>query len=110
MPLYEYQCRNCSRQTEALQSFSDPSLETCDDCGGELEKLISAPAIQFKDSGWYVTDYAGKGEGQDGPKKQDGDAGGKSKEGGDKKDSGGAKSDSKSSSESKKSTSKKDSA
>ncbi len=60
MPIYEYQCQSCSRQTEALQRISDPPLETCDECGGALEKLISAPAFQFKGSGWYVTDY-GKG-------------------------------------------------
>ena len=60
MPIYEYQCRSCGNRSEAMQRFGDPPLETCDDCGGELKKLISAPAFQFKGSGWYVTDYAGK--------------------------------------------------
>ena len=57
MPLYEYACDSCGETIEALQRFSDPPLETCDSCGGALEKLISAPSIQFKGSGWYVTDY-----------------------------------------------------
>ena len=60
MPLYEYACHSCGETIEALQRFSDPPLETCTSCGGALEKLISAPSIQFKGSGWYVTDYARK--------------------------------------------------
>jgi putative FmdB family regulatory protein len=62
MPLYEYQCQACGRRLERIQKFSDPPLETCPHCGGKLEKLISSPAIQFKGSGWYITDYARKGE------------------------------------------------
>jgi putative FmdB family regulatory protein len=62
MPLYEYQCQACGRRLERIQKYSDPPLETCPDCGGKLEKLISSPAIQFKGSGWYITDYARKGE------------------------------------------------
>lgn len=58
MPLYEYQCKKCHSLTERIQKFSDPPLTTCPHCGGELEQLISAPAVQFKGSGWYVTDYA----------------------------------------------------
>jgi len=58
VPLYEYQCKKCHSLTERIQKFSDPPLETCPHCGGELEQLISAPAVQFKGSGWYVTDYA----------------------------------------------------
>lgn len=58
MPLYEYQCKKCHSLTERIQKFSDPPLATCPHCGGELEQLISAPAVQFKGSGWYVTDYA----------------------------------------------------
>ena len=69
MPIYEYQCLTCGKQTEVLQRLSDAPLETCEDCGGELKKLISAPAFQFKGSGWYVTDYAGKGNGKDGKDK-----------------------------------------
>lgn len=60
MPLYEYQCRNCGERVEALQRMSDDPLKECKTCGGELKRLMSAPAVQFKGSGWYVTDYAGK--------------------------------------------------
>ena len=60
MPLYEYQCKKCHSLTERIQKFSDPPLATCPHCGGELEQLLSAPAVQFKGSGWYVTDYAKK--------------------------------------------------
>jgi putative FmdB family regulatory protein len=60
LPLYEYQCRKCGATIEKIQKFSDPPLETCEKCGGELERLVSSPAIQFKGSGWYVTDYARK--------------------------------------------------
>ena len=61
MPLYEYKCLGCGYVSEAIQRMSDPPLSTCDRCGGELKKLLSAPAFQFKGTGWYVTDYAGKG-------------------------------------------------
>lgn len=60
MPLYEYQCEKCGRKLEEIQKFSDSPLTTCEVCGGRLERLLSAPAIQFKGSGWYVTDYARK--------------------------------------------------
>jgi putative FmdB family regulatory protein len=60
LPLYEYQCKKCHSLTERIQKFSDPPLTTCPHCGGELEQLLSAPAVQFKGSGWYVTDYARK--------------------------------------------------
>ena len=60
VPLYEYQCKNCHSLTERIQKFSDPPLTICPHCGGELEQLISAPAVQFKGAGWYVTDYAKK--------------------------------------------------
>ena len=60
MPLYEYQCTKCGHRFEKIQKFSDPILKKCPDCGGKLEQLISAPAVQFKGSGWYVTDYAKK--------------------------------------------------
>ena len=60
MPLYEYQCKQCHSLTERIQKFSDPPLAVCPHCGGELEQLLSAPAVQFKGSGWYVTDYAKK--------------------------------------------------
>jgi putative FmdB family regulatory protein len=62
MPLYEYECEACGRRFEKIQKFSDPPLESCDLCGkGPLRKLMSSPAIQFKGSGWYITDYAKKG-------------------------------------------------
>ena len=60
MPLYEYQCRKCGRVLEKIQRFSDPPLTLCEKCGGKLKRLLSAPAFQFKGSGWYVTDYARK--------------------------------------------------
>jgi putative FmdB family regulatory protein len=60
VPLYEYQCKKCDSLTERIQKFSDPPLAVCPHCGGELEQLLSAPAVQFKGSGWYVTDYAKK--------------------------------------------------
>jgi putative FmdB family regulatory protein len=61
LPLYEYKCKKCGRRTEKIRKFSDPPLTKCESCGGELEQLLSSPAIQFKGSGWYVTDYARKG-------------------------------------------------
>ncbi len=60
MPLYEYQCTKCKRRTEKIESVNGPHLKKCPHCGGKVEPMISAPAIQFKGSGWYVTDYAGK--------------------------------------------------
>jgi putative FmdB family regulatory protein len=64
MPLYEYQCDACENRFERIhQKFSDPPVDTCPRCGkGPVRKLISSPAIQFKGSGWYITDYARKGE------------------------------------------------
>ena len=61
MPLYEYECDQCGHRFEQIQKFSDPQVETCPKCGGKVHKLISSPAFQFKGTGWYVTDYAGKG-------------------------------------------------
>jgi putative FmdB family regulatory protein len=58
MPLYEYQCTACKERTEILQRVSDPPYTHCPKCGGEVKKLISSPAIQFKGSGFYKTDYA----------------------------------------------------
>ena len=74
MPLYEYQCARCGR-FEVIRKFSDPPLLTCPTCAGEIQKLFSAPAIQFKGTGWYITDYARKSTG--------GEASGKSKTEGD---------------------------
>ena len=60
MPLYEYQCKKCHHRFERIQKFSDPHIKKCPDCGGPVEQVLSAPAVQFKGSGWYVTDYAKK--------------------------------------------------
>jgi len=78
MPLYEYECEACGKRFEAIRRFSDPPLEACTQCGaGPVRRLLSSPAIQFKGSGWYITDYANKGK-----------KGGSSEAGGDKKDEG----------------------
>jgi putative FmdB family regulatory protein len=60
MPIYEYQCKKCGHRFERIQRFSDPLVKKCTECGGKVEQVISAPAVQFKGSGWYVTDYAKK--------------------------------------------------
>ena len=62
MPLYEYQCDACAHRFEVIQKFSDAPIEVCPKCGGPVRKLLSSPAIQFKGSGWYITDYARKPE------------------------------------------------
>jgi putative FmdB family regulatory protein len=61
MPLYEYQCENCGEKFEAIQKFADAPLTEHEKCGGPVNRLISAPALQFKGSGWYITDYAKSG-------------------------------------------------
>ena len=61
MPLYEYQCDACGVRFERIQRFADPPIDRCLSCGqGPVHKLLSAPAVHFKGTGWYVTDYAGK--------------------------------------------------
>ena len=60
MPIYEYECKKCHHRFERIQKFSDPHVKKCPECGGAVELVLSAPAVQFKGSGWYVTDY-GKG-------------------------------------------------
>ena len=61
MPLYEYECESCGTRFEKIRKFSDPPIEVCPTCGkGPVKKLLSSPAIQFKGSGWYITDYAKK--------------------------------------------------
>jgi len=63
MPLYEYQCEACTRRFEVIRKFSDPELQVCTLCGkGPVQRLMSSPAIQFKGSGWYITDYSQKGK------------------------------------------------
>ena len=58
--MYEYECTKCHRRTEKIENVSGPHLKKCPHCGGKVESVLTAPAIQFKGSGWYVTDYAGK--------------------------------------------------
>jgi putative FmdB family regulatory protein len=60
MPLYEYECKKCHHRFEKIQKFSDPHMKKCPDCRGPVALVISAPAVQFKGSGWYVTDYPKK--------------------------------------------------
>lgn len=73
MPLHEYECKKCGHRFERIQKFSDPPVKKCPQCGGKVEQLLSAPAVQFKGSGWYVTDYAKKSGSSSGS-----DSGGKS--------------------------------
>ena len=61
MPLYEYQCEKCAHRFEVIQKFSDAPIDVCPKCSGPVMKLLSSPAIQFKGSGWYITDYAKQG-------------------------------------------------
>jgi putative FmdB family regulatory protein len=70
MPLYEYECQQEGNRFEVIQKFSDPPLVTCPTCGGAVRRLLSSPAIQFKGSGWYITDYARKGSGDGSPEKK----------------------------------------
>ena len=60
MPLYEYKCLKCGLHTDKIEKVSGPHLKKCPHCGGKVESVITAPSIQFKGAGWYVTDYAGK--------------------------------------------------
>jgi putative FmdB family regulatory protein len=63
MPLYEYRCGACQQRFEVIRKFSDPELDVCTLCGeGPVHRLVSSPAIQFKGSGWYITDYSQKGK------------------------------------------------
>jgi putative FmdB family regulatory protein len=68
MPLYEYVCKKCGHHFEKILKFSDKPIKKCPECGGAVEQVISAPAVQFKGSGWYVTDYAKKSGGVDASK------------------------------------------
>lgn len=61
MPIYEYRCAACAHQFERMQKFSDPPVETCPQCTGQVQKLISRSAFHLKGSGWYVTDYGRNG-------------------------------------------------
>ena len=70
MPLYEYRCLKCERHTEKIENLNGPHLKKCPHCGGKMESVITAPAIQFKGSGWYVTDYGKKTSGGDSGKSE----------------------------------------
>jgi putative FmdB family regulatory protein len=60
VPLYEYQCKKCKHKFEKIQKFSDRPIKKCPECGSPVEKVMHAPNVQFKGTGWYVTDYGGK--------------------------------------------------
>jgi putative FmdB family regulatory protein len=96
MPLYEYQCEVCSHRFERIQKFSDPLIDVCPSCGGTVKKLLSSPAIQFKGSGWYITDYAKKSssDGSSGKASSDKESGSSSETKSDSAKSDSAKSDS----------------
>jgi putative FmdB family regulatory protein len=70
MPIYEYQCKKCGCRMEVFQKFSDSPLTKCEQCNGKVKKLISQSSFHLKGTGWYVTDYASKGGGRDGKKKE----------------------------------------
>ena len=86
VPLYEYKCLKCGRHTEKIENVSGPNLKKCPHCGGKVESVITAPSIQFKGAGWYVTDYGGKkpgstdGDKADKPATETKEAGNKEKE------------------------------
>lgn len=78
MPLYEYLCKKCGHRFEKILKFSDKPIKKCPECGGAVEQVISAPAVQFKGSGWYVTDYAKKSSADDSGSKPKADSSSKS--------------------------------
>jgi putative FmdB family regulatory protein len=87
MPLYEYECKKCGHRFEKIQLYSARMVKKCPECGGQVEQMISAPAVQFKGSGWYVTDYAKKSSSPG----SSGDSGAKEKTDDKSKPDGGAK-------------------
>jgi putative FmdB family regulatory protein len=74
MPIYEYQCKRCGHRFELIQKFADKPRSRCSECRGAVERLISAPAIRFKGTGWYVTDYADKKQKPEGDEAKGGDS------------------------------------
>ena len=86
MPNYEYLCKNCGHRFEQIRKFSDKQLRKCPECGGVIEQVISAPAVQFKGSGWYVTDYAKKASGSAGSSSSSSEGDSGTKEAKDSKD------------------------
>ena len=90
MPIYEYVCGSCKKKTEVIQRVNEAPLKVCPHCGGKLKKAISAPAIQFKGSGFYITDYArASSSGGDGDAKASGDKGEKTESKADKSEKAG---------------------
>jgi putative FmdB family regulatory protein len=104
MPLYEYECKKCHHRFERIQKFSDPHVKKCPKCGGPIEQVISAPAVQFKGSGWYVTDYAKKSSAGSASSSSNGDSA--SKKDGKSKPEDSSRSESSSKSESSKESSR----
>jgi putative FmdB family regulatory protein len=78
LPLYEYACLKCKRHTDKIENMNGPHLKKCPHCGGKVESVITAPAIQFKGTGWYVTDYGKKTSGGDSSKSENSEKSGKS--------------------------------
>ena len=74
MPVYEYECQKCGTRFEEIQKFSDPHVKKHNGCGGRVKRLVSASSFQFKGTGWYVTDYGGKGGGKDDGKSKEKDS------------------------------------
>ena len=115
MPLYEYECDVCAHRFEVIQKFSDPHVEVCPKCGGHVQKLLSSPAIQFKGSGFYLTDYGRSGSKSDsanvkaGKNESGGSSGGSDSKSSDSGSSSSSSSDAKSSSSESKSSSGSDS-
>ena len=96
LPIYEYRCRKCGKRFEKIQKFDDAPLKTHEKCGGSLEQLLNAPAIQFKGSGFYITDYARKSApAESAGSGSSSDAGSKSGEGGSKTSEASSKASSK---------------
>ncbi len=91
MPNYEYLCKDCGHRFEQIRKFSDKQLRKCPECGGVIEQVISAPAVQFKGSGWYVTDYAKKGAASAGSSSSSSEGDSATKEAKDSKDTKDAK-------------------
>lgn len=85
MPLYEYKCRKCGHRFEKIESISASTTKKCPKCGGVAERMLAAPAIQFKGSGWYVTDYAGKNAAKNAGESSEGAASKSSEKSGDSK-------------------------
>jgi putative FmdB family regulatory protein len=105
VPLYEYQCKVCHHRFEKIQKFSDPLVTECPECGeDEVEQMISAPAVQFKGTGWYVTDYPKKGSHSASASKSDSNSDSKSES----KGEGKSESKSETKGETKKTSEKKD--